>query len=277
MLLASNQPRAAENILQRLDPQRDLGWWRSPEEAWNRYWLRLAGSQHAVGEYSIELGITDRWRDSASWEWKVTRGRALSALGREREVRELLASMAGSSADLDAGYLRVATELAAHGHLPTAKALAESLLAQLDFEPGGDWNRASNIAWANRLLGWTDRERRALEWIVQSDADTLTKLEAHGRIAVLLADSARARRIDSSLAELSDRPLSSPWPRASQILARAHIAAGLGRRDLAVRLLQEAKARGLLDLGASYAYHADLLLAPLRGFPPFDALLQPDN
>ena len=62
-----------------------------------------------------------------------------------------------------------------------------------------------------------------------------------------------------------------------QILARAHIAAGLGRREQAVALLQEASARGMLDLGSSHAFHADLLLAPLRGYPPFDALLMPDN
>ena len=33
----------------------------------------------------------------------------------------------------------------------------------------------------------------------------------------------------------------------------------------------------MLDLGSSHAFHADLLLAPLRGYPPFDALLKPDN
>ena len=33
----------------------------------------------------------------------------------------------------------------------------------------------------------------------------------------------------------------------------------------------------LLPLGASDAFHADLLLTPLRGYPPFDALLQPDD
>jgi hypothetical protein len=60
-------------------------------------------------------------------------------------------------------------------------------------------------------------------------------------------------------------------------LARAHIAAGFGRREQAVALLQDASARGMLELGSSHVFHADLLLAPLRGYPPFDALLEPDN
>ena len=33
----------------------------------------------------------------------------------------------------------------------------------------------------------------------------------------------------------------------------------------------------MLELGPSHAFHADPLLAPLRGYPPFDALLIPDN
>ena len=37
-----------------------------------------------------ELAITARWRDSASRVWQIMRGRALGALGREREVIELL-------------------------------------------------------------------------------------------------------------------------------------------------------------------------------------------
>jgi hypothetical protein len=93
----------------------------------------------------------------------------------------------------------------------------------------------------------------------------------------LLADTAKAERVDSFLAEQSERPLRSALARGAEILARAHIAAGLGRRERAVALLQDATARGLLELGSSHAFHADLSLAPLRGYPPFDALLKPDN
>jgi hypothetical protein len=33
----------------------------------------------------------------------------------------------------------------------------------------------------------------------------------------------------------------------------------------------------MLYFGASHAFHTDRLLAPLRGYPAFDALLEPDN
>ena len=89
----------------------------------------------------------------------------------------------------------------------------------------------------------------------------------------------RPRRTGSTASwpQESNRPLRSPQVRGQQILARAHIAAGFGRREQAVALLREASARGLLELGPSHAFHADPLLAPLRGYPPFDALLIPDN
>ena len=155
--------------------------------------------------------------------------------------------------------------------------VAESVLAQFELEPDTGWSRASDIALANRLLARAELERAALELIAGSDADTLAKLGAEARIAVLLADTALARRIDSILAEQSHRPLRNPWVRASLISDRAHIAAGFGRREEAVARLRVARARGMFDFGSSHAFHEDLLLAPLRGYPPFEALLKPDN
>ena len=268
-LQSSNQPRAAREILRGFDP---------PKEHLPRYWSLMAITHHTLGEYRSELDITDRWRDSTGWDWQATRGRALAALGREQEVLELYGKIAGASVDAVAErLLEMATELAVHGHTRTATIVAESLLARLELETNMEGDRASSIAWANRLLGRAEQERNALEQITRSDADTLTRLAAEARIAVLTADSNRAARTDSILAEQSDRPLSKAWVRGDRILTRAHIAAGFGRREEAVALLREANHRGILGLGSAHAFHRDLLLAQLRGYPPFEALLKPDN
>jgi hypothetical protein len=270
-LQRANQPRAARAVLREVDPGHAIGGKGS-------YWWYLAASHHMLGEYEAELDITDRWGDSASREWRVVRGRALAGLGREQEIMELLRHMAGESAESIAEHqLRIAAELWAHGHPGAAGGIAKSVLARVELGVVTGPEQAGNIAWVNRLLGRTDGERGALQQIVASDADTLAKLEAAARIAVLLSDTAAAQRIDSLLALESDAPLRSPWVRGAQILARAHIASGLGRREQAVALLQEARSRGMLDLGSSHAFHNDLLLGPLRGYPPFDALLLPDN
>jgi hypothetical protein len=272
VLLGSNHQRAAVRILERLDPERDLGWWDTPAEVWPRYWERLAGARHALREYSAELDVTDRWQDSAASEWQLARGRALAALGREGEVVALVRNMAAAET-----RLAIAAELSVHGHPGVASAVAEGVLTRLEREPMTDWQGASATVLAHRLLGRTEQERMALEILAQSDPEPLVRLEAEGRIAVLLGDTAAAWRVDSTLAEGSEEPLRGPWARGSEILARARIAAGLGRRERAVALLQDARARGLLDLGSSHAFHEDLLLAPLRGYPPFDALLEPED
>ena len=172
----SNQPRAAREILRQMDPERDLGWWNSPEEVWPRYWWQMAATWHMVGGYRAELDITDRWRDSTSRSGRWCGGVRSPPSGREREVMDLLRSTAGGSVDLVAvPQLTIADELAAHGHAATAMAVAESILVRLELLPATDWEREQNIAWANRLLGRPEQEREALERVVRSDADTLSE------------------------------------------------------------------------------------------------------
>jgi hypothetical protein len=282
----SNHLRSARGVLNQMNPERDLGWSESPKEVWPRYWWRMAATWHMVGGYRAELEIADRWGDSSDGQWQIVRGRALAALGREQAAMDLLTSTAQRSIPLprpfgydsvDNPQLTIAEEFAAHGHAATAMAIAESILVRLEGLEDSSWAREQNIARADRLLGRTAREREALERMVRSDADTLPKLEALGRIAILSADTVKAASIDRILAAESNRPLMEPKARAAWILARARIAAGLGRREQAVALLKEASARGMLPLGSSHTFHADPLLAPLRGYPPFDALLIPDN
>jgi DNA-binding SARP family transcriptional activator len=277
-LQRSNQPRAARAVLRQVNPRHDIDWDRSRSDAWVGYWWYSAASSHMLGEYRTELEITNRWQDSTSREWQLVRGRALGALGREREAKELVETMAAGPQAPDAGrLLALATEFSAHSQPGMAAMIAESVGSRLRTGPDIGSEGAGHLAWAYRLLGREEDEREALEQIVRGGADTLAKLEASARIAVLLGYTTRADEIDAVLDEESNQPLRSPWVRAAQIVARAHIAAGLGRREQAVALLQEAKARGMLDLGSSHAFHIDLLLAPLRGYPPFDALLVPDN
>jgi DNA-binding SARP family transcriptional activator/TolB-like protein len=283
-LVHSNQPRASRELLQRLDPDRDckgdsrrcLGW--VPPNAHSEYWSLVAASEHILGEHRAELRVTDRWRDSTDWRWPVLRGQVLGALGSEDDVFRFLHSLSTRSIDsvAEAG-LTLANELAAHRHHRLAGAVAESVLARLELTPDIDSRRTAYVVWANLLLGRKQQELAALRKLIRGELDSMWLLKAEGRIAVLSRDTAAARRIDSVLAEHSRRRLSPPWIRGAIITARAHIAAGLGRRRAAVTLLKDASARGLPSLGASFAFHEDPLLAPLRDYPPFEALLQPDN
>jgi hypothetical protein len=275
-LRITNRPRAAREVLLGMDPERDLMWRSSPEEVWPRYWSWLAQTWHMTGEYGSELAITDRWRDSAAGEWREIRGRALAALGRERELLELLATGDSALESFAGEWLRVAAELAGHGHQRTATAMAESVLARLELEPDTGWGLGSLVE-VDRVLGRPEHERSVLERLARTELDTLDELEVQARIAVLSADTAQAERIDSVLAEWSSRPLIAPWRRGSLNLARARIAAGLGRREQAVALLSAVLHHGDRASGSSHQYHTDPMLAPLRGYPPFEALLSPED
>jgi hypothetical protein len=276
-LRSANRPRAAREVLLDMDPERDVMWQSSPEEVWPRYWEWLANTWHTTGEYRPELEITDRWQDSAAWEWREIRGRALAALGREREVRELLATGDGALEPFAREWLRSAVELAAHGHPRTATAMAESVLTRLEVEPDTGWVLGSRIE-TYRLLGRAEQERNALERIARTELDSLDGVEVRARIAVLSADTAQAERLDRVLAEGSSRPLMAPGLRSSLLLARARIAAGLGRREQAIALLSGVShRRNAILSGSSHEYHTDPLLAPLRGYPPFEALIKPNN
>ncbi|HEY9507734.1 MAG TPA: hypothetical protein VIQ27_17360 [Gemmatimonadales bacterium] len=262
----ADQPRAALEVLQGVTP---LPQW----EPW--YWWTIAACRHALGEYREELAITERWRDSAAVEWQWIRGRALAAQGREAEVMAWYRSTTAFTVDSIADrQLEIAAELLAHAHPSTAKAIAESVLTRLEVGADTASIRAASIAWANRLLGRADAERAALERVAFDPADTTDALEVQARIAVLNADTLEAVRIDSALAAQGARPLRAPRVRGSLLLTRARLAAGFGRRDEAVRYLEEARARGHV-LGGQF--HNDFELRSLRGYPPFDALLRPVN
>ena len=276
-LQSSNQPRGGLELLRRMEPEH-LGWQVPPDDSRAWYWWRVAASHHALGDHRAELELTDRWRDSSAGDWYVIRGRALGALGRPREVLELVERMGRLSSEAVADrQIRLAEELAAHGQAAAARTIAEGLVGRLAPGAGADSLHAAEVARIHRLLGHPMAEREALERILRDEADTAARLDAEARLAVLSADTAGAQRIDSSLAEQSNRRLRAPGIRANLILTRARLAAGFGRREQALVLLREAGARGWFPLGAAHVYHSDPLLATLRGYPPFEALLRPDD
>jgi DNA-binding SARP family transcriptional activator len=275
LLVHFDRPRAAEDVLRRsVLPGGPLTLRPGQHQVWFK-----AAAYHVLGRYRDELDLTERWRDSSDGRWWMIRSRATGALGREREAIELFQHLAATSIDSSAELiLELATELALHGNRPVAMAVAESLLGRLKGGPPWlDSARALDIAWANRLLGKKDGERAALQRLAPSGKEDTECMDGQARLALLVGDTARAEHIDSVLAEQDREPITSPWVHGARLIARSHIQAGLGRRDQAIALLQEARNRGMIYLGAAYFAHADPLFAPLRGYPPFEALLHPND
>jgi hypothetical protein len=101
---------------------------------------------------------------------------------------------------------------------------------------------------------------------------SLSVVTLAGRVAARLGDRAAARRASATLAELSD-----PALKGADSYAQAQIAALLGARDEAVRLLQRALAQGVTyapDLGTVHLGHADIDLANVLADPAVQTLLR---
>jgi tetratricopeptide (TPR) repeat protein len=121
------------------------------------------------------------------------------------------------------------------------------------------------------ILEWTDQlqeaHRVALAALprVRSWPDSVNLLAALGRIAARQGNRAEALHYDQLLAA---SPRGAP-------LARATLAARLGDREGAVRLLEEARGRGRDLNTSSWSVHRVPDFAGLRDYPPFERFLKP--
>ena len=108
------------------------------------------------------------------------------------------------------------------------------------------------------------RQRRVRNW-------NLEALGHLGVVAARLGEQDDAQRISQRLAVWE-----YPYLHGRHTYWRASIAAALGDRDDAVRLLRQAFAEGLWFVGTfEDMRHGDMNLDPLRGYPPFVRLMAP--
>ena len=91
-----------------------------------------------------------------------------------------------------------------------------------------------------------------------------------GRIAAARRDTAEVRRVDAQLAALGNN-LSG-----ANTLERAFMSSVLGDKPGAVALLQEAFAQGM-GFNIRWRLHWFTDTKPLRGYPPFEKMLEPQG
>ena len=120
-------------------------------------------------------------------------------------------------------------------------------------------------------IGRVGDARRMAEGLVEEGAvGGEALIAAHALIGVAAAetgDQVTARAEDQWLARAGSR-----YTFGSHTEARARIAAALGERDEAVRLLHQAVTEGL---GYDNNKHLDFELQRLRGYPPYEEWLRP--
>lgn len=248
---------------------RDLDPERGDLRGWFLYWRDFAEAYHRLGEHRSELRIARRARELFPGDAAALRleARALAALGRTRSLERLLATGMAAGAVPANVLLDTGLELRAHGERQAGDALIRQ---SLEYTPTRSWNLADRTrerATAHYHLGeYVEAERLSHEHLTEFPASFQAQALL-GLVAARRGDTAQAMAVADGLAMLE-----RPYLRGGNTWWRARIAAVLGRRDEAVRLLEQSYLEGM------YLWrplHVEPDFDPLRTYPPFVAFVRP--
>jgi hypothetical protein len=284
---------------------------RSPRTRFEDYlWQKFA--LHHLGRYQEQLQLAATLREAPPQAWADMMGpqesqaaiwqdlqiQGYAGLGQVDSVRRVVAELgkrsrrAGawlSSEQTEDLGLYGALELMTHGHAAEGEAMLASSLPALqrlreeELAAGTVPTMMENEVWTLEWTGELDQARALAEQILREQliGHIPEMMGSLGRIAARQGRRADALAISRVLADsvsvLRDRKDIMRLGR--WLYSRATIAARLGDREEAVRLLKDARAAGGTVWGPAHFIwmHKDPDLASLRGYPPFEALLAPKD
>jgi tetratricopeptide (TPR) repeat protein/TolB-like protein len=234
------------------------------------FWFDLLSSLHLLGEHERELEYARDARKKHPDDWR-TLGyeiRALAALGRGDEIRELVAVAEQRAVAGDWNFPTVLSQadhdVRPHGHEALADSLSRRAVEWCD-------ERELRTAACARALYRTEelvRARTLFEELSADSPDNMTLLGWVGSAAARLGDRDAALAAGARLAEIEARPYTyggaTGW--------RAGIAAELGDRDGAVGLLEQAYRDGM---GYSVNLRHRIQLLSLQGYPLYERFMEP--
>jgi tetratricopeptide (TPR) repeat protein len=238
---------------------------------WVPPWIQTAEVHHLLGRYDEELAVARHGLERFPNRMVVLDAelRALVGLGRLGAVDSLLGVIA--NLPVEEGYplgrqlALTALELKAHGHHTEYQAAVDWALAWFASQPASElrYDRGLAFFYAEQ---WSDADTLFAALI----ADAPDNFDYRGFRGVALAQLARDEEAMEIAVWLEE--LDRPFLRGSNTRWRAAIAAALGDRDRAVRLLQQAIGEGFWH---GIWQHRDPEWDPLRDYPPFQVLIRP--
>jgi DNA-binding SARP family transcriptional activator/TolB-like protein/tetratricopeptide (TPR) repeat protein len=254
---STNRFDAAIAALHSVDPR---GWLA---DGWVLERLDL-DAHHYAGDFAGELVELERWKAKKSRGYEACSFgyRVLAALGREAALDSAIATCLGLPDAVVPGsaWLTAGVELRVHGHTAAAHRAFRKAAAWYESQ-GEEWQNSRALAMIDFNLGqWQallDRQRELLSR-TPGDARDYARMAA---AAAHLGDHDTARQWAMHVEQMGEFPID-----------QAIIAAALGEHGRAVDFLRRAIANGIVP---ARQFHTQPGLDPLRGYPPFDALIQP--
>lgn len=266
----ANHPREARDALLSLDPE------KPPMKGWYSYFTILTWAEHELGEHEAELRTARKAAALYPGDMGpvLLQAEALAAMGRTSELTALFDHAASlpprGALTLGVVMSTAAADLDAHGHGAESGPVYERALAWFEGRPADEAEGASHRSWHAWTLRHSGRLEEARERYRSMVSDAPDNLQLHGNLGILaaeLGDRDGAMEHFRWLQEVDDARR-----RAGADLWRGYIAAALGERDLAVRLL-----RLSFDGGQAHFrwLHRDEALNGLRGYGPFEVVVRP--
>ena len=238
-----------------------------------------AWGHHRLGQYEEELALLRRlWEEQPAFfgtTWfRASEARALVALGRLDECRSVIAEAMTEPTYEPERYgelmVRAAAELRVHGHGDASRAMAERALEWFERTELPPQSEISALELSIEALDLLGRHREAYELtrvLLAAKPDRWQSQAMVGVTAARADDEAVAREISDRLAAL-DEPFTFGMPHHY----RAAIAAQLGNRSEAIRLLRASVSKGFPRWDF---LHVGTAFDPLRDDPEFQEIMRP--
>ena len=238
-----------------------------------------AGAHHSLSQHDAELAVIRQLWDEHQrffgtiW-YRDVEAQALAALGDIEGCRDVVATALTEPAYWPSRYgemmVNVAAELRAHGHVAESRQLALRALdwfESTELPPDSFQHVQGYLISAFGLLGEHDQAYRLAVELLESQPDSWSYQANVGVTAARIGDRNSAEVISKGLAAGE-----APFTLGGPSFARAAIAAQLGDRDEAIRLLRQAITRGF---SGYRQIHVEISFDPIRDDPEFQEILRP--
>jgi tetratricopeptide (TPR) repeat protein len=268
-----NRPKEAVELITSVDPEGPV------LKGWLHYYAWLTLAHHMLGNHKEELKAANRGIEQYPDNLYIlyTKARALATLGRTKELNELLdlcLTLPGGERRYPLWATRTAVVLRANGYRDASFKMLER---GIEWREGRSKEEKESVAHRYGLaLAFYAAERweeaQVLFEALHSEFPDFVDVRGFlGTLAARRGDQDEALRI-SGLLE-NDK---TPYLFGLNTFYRANIAALLGEKELAVRLLREAHTQGInFNL---FHYHSEpnvMDLEPLYDYPPFQEFMRP--